>query len=128
MADFLNQELGSESEDDNFNPAPADESENGVEGGSDEEVQQPTRTVERRQRPSSPSTQFQHDSYQGDENVSSPAPINGDASQREDGEEADDEDAEGLGEDLGDGDDDEDEEEEDDDDEEAITVRHMASL
>ena len=122
MTDFVNQDFGSESEDDNFNPAPADESDNEVQGDSDEEGQQPVSKDETRRRPSSPSTQFQHDTDQEDNDVSSSAPVNGNTRRGESGEQADDEDAEGLGEDLGEIDDDEDEEE-DDDDEEAITVR-----
>ena len=37
-AALLNQDFGSESEDDNFNPAPADDSDNEAAGNSDDEV------------------------------------------------------------------------------------------
>ena len=125
MADFLNQDFGSESEDDNFNPAPADESDNEAQGDLEDDinVQQPTGGYEQPRRRSSPSMQFQQDAEPTDEDRSSPGPMNGTTAQRLDNEEEDD-DAEGSGEDIvdGEGDDDEDDEDDDEDEEEAITV------
>lgn len=49
-AALLNQDFGSESEDDNFNPAPANDSDDDAAGDSDREVGKPTKPSGPQQR------------------------------------------------------------------------------
>ena len=104
-ADFLNQDFGSESEDDNFNPAPAGDSDNDAAGDSDGELNVTTKVngTSQRKRPLG-----QRNAGEEDEDI------------KDDGIE----DADGVG----DEDDDEDEEEEDEDEEEAISVRGFTTI
>lgn len=128
MANFLDRDLGSDSEDDNFNPAPADESDNEAQEDSDGDGPGLADTDGSRRRPASPTSQFRRAVDHEDDIASTAAPLAGDATSQENGEKVEDEeDADGVGEDLGDGEDDEDEDE-DDDDEEAITVRHTSAV
>jgi transcription elongation factor SPT5 len=99
MSSFLDQDLGSESEGEDFNPD--------QEQGSDNE-EQPQNDKSSRRR-----------SADSDDGTSKPRARFG----LDDEEDDDDEDAEGKGEDLGDGDGDDDEDEEEDDEEEADRPR-----
>lgn len=106
-AALLEQDFGSESEDDNFNPAPADESDNEAGGDSDTEPNSKpiTNSTDRGRRSSAENT-GRVKSPEHEPNV-------------EDEDEGDD--VNGVG-DQEDEDDDEDEDEEEDEDD-AITVR-----
>ncbi|KAI9843960.1 MAG: transcription elongation factor spt5 [Sclerophora amabilis] len=131
-ANFLDQDFGSESDDDvNFNPAPADESDNeAADAGSDDEAAPRRKDVEG--EPRRPIREADHDDEdekaslngadsreteyrKGDERKSS---INAEADADAEGEDEDDEGEEGGG---GGRDDDEDEGEEDDEEEEEIS-------
>lgn len=114
MASLLEQDFGSESEDDNFNPAPADESDNDVADNSDAEVSI-KRNVNERRRSSvgsnaPPESPKKSNGRGRADHGPSGAGVNGD--------EEDDEELNGSVHD----DEDEEEDEEDDDDEEAVTV------
>ncbi|KAL8824622.1 MAG: hypothetical protein Q9191_004932 [Dirinaria sp. TL-2023a] len=105
-ATLLDQDFGSESEDDNFNPAPADESDNEAGGDSDEgQRSKPTKDGNEQRRPSA-----EHGGR-----VTSP----GNDPNAEDGDEGDD--ANGADDQVED--EDEDDEDEDEDEDDAITGR-----
>ena len=109
MASELDHDLGSESDDENFNPAPADESDNEAVGGSDVETYKKQVTKER--RPSSEGGNSPVDAPETNGN----GPRN--AKHTEDAEDD---------EDIGSSAHDDDEEDEEDDEEEAVTVRNHA--
>ena len=120
-AALLDQDFGSESEDDNFNPAPADDSDNEAAGDSDAEVS--SKPVANGAEQKRQSTGKSHGGGDGEDTKGTP-PVKGNGLQqngrRESGEgEEDEEDLdESAGEDLNGADDDEDEE--DEEDEEAV--------
>lgn len=118
-AALLDQDFGSESEDDNFNPAPADDSDNEAAGDSDAEVSsKPTKNgADKRRR----SIKEGNGDEEGEEDTEATQPLNGTGlhsnvpRQNGEGEEDDndsgDEDIDGA---------DDDEDEEDEEDEEAV--------
>ena len=106
MASEIDHDLGSESDDDNFNPAPADESDNEAVGGSDAETHKKQAPKERRR-----SIEGGNSPVDGPETNG-----NGPRNPKDAGHAEDDED---IGSSAHD--DDEDDEEEDDE-EEAVTV------
>ena len=117
---LLDQDFGSESEDDNFNPAPADESDNEVPGDSDHEARPSTKSGTDRRKGRQSESDDVKDEYD-EENKGSTSglgdskPFRGPALDEEDGGE----DVDGAG-----ADDEEDEEEleEDDDEEDVVSV------
>ena len=112
MASELDHELGSESDDDNFNPAPADESDNEALGGSDAETRKKQPAIERRRS-----------SEGGNSPVDGPETNgNGPRNAKDTGNAEDDED---IGSSAHD---DEEEDDEEDDEEEAVTVCDQAVL
>ncbi len=121
-AALLDQDFGSESEDENFNPAPADESDNEAAGDSDAEVSSKPTTngAEQRRR----STRDGSEDEDGEDGLGATPSVKGKGLQsngrRPSGEGAEDEEDgnESGGEDIEGADDDEDEEEEED--EEAV--------
>ena len=112
MASLLNQDFASESEDDDFNPAPAQDSDNEV--ASDEDV---TSSKEHRSVPRSPTSKIHGPKTNGASKGKSLGDTNGGDRSVAD-EEDDEEDEDGK-----DGEEDEEDEDEDEDEEEAITVR-----
>ncbi len=126
-AALLDQDFGSESEDDNFNPAPAEDSDNDAAGDSDEEINvKPNgNIVEQRRRPSG------QQADEDEEDDAEGSPVNGRQSDRDGSRgsaEVEDDGIRRTGagklnttEEGGDEDEDEDEEEEEDE-EEAISV------
>lgn len=124
-AALLDQDFGSESEDDNFNPAPADDSDNDAAGESDNEVTERPRTNGSEQTRRSTRDEGRNEDDQGDTSARPKEQHSngrsggiGGAAEDDDavGEDDDDIKANGAGED--DEDDEEDEEDEDDEDEE----------
>lgn len=120
-AALLDQDFGSESEDDNFNPAPADDSDNEAAGGSNAEVNsKPAANGAEQKRQST----GENDDDEGGKDTKGIPPVKGNGLQRNgrresrDGEEDEEDPEESGGEDLNGADDDEDEE--DEEDEEAV--------
>ncbi len=115
----------SEDEDDNFNPAPADLSDDENAGEDDDELEAQVRNEGARRR-------VAEDIYDdGDDEDAPPARTNGKSKtpDRRGGNPAEDgEDDEGEGEDLNGEAGDEEEEEEEDDDEEEVTVRSASEV
>ena len=105
MASEVDHDLGSESDDDNFNPAPADESDNEAAGGSDVETHRDQLAKER-----GPSSDGRNSPVDRPE-TNGKGPRNA-----KDTEDAEDD------EDIGSSAHDDDEEDEEDDEEEAVTV------
>lgn len=115
MASLLDQDFGSESEDDNFNPAPADESDNEVTRGPDGDVSIKRSGSERRG-----SSIGSIDSPESLRKKSGAREANGHRSNRANAEEDAEDEEEVNGSDRDD--DDEEEEDDDEDEEEAVTV------